>query len=64
MALTGNPVLKGLIEGRWLFQSVPVIEVDLSVTLRKGMETGIDHHSSCHFLSHKSTVTPTLHLAL
>lgn len=36
MALVGSPVLKGLIEGRWLFQSVPVIDVDSRAALRKG----------------------------
>lgn len=61
LALTGNPVLKGLLEGRWLFQSVPIIEVDSA--LRKGVETGIDNTSSCRILSHESTITLTLHLA-
>lgn len=36
MALVGGPVPTGLIEGRWLFQSVPVIDLDSSVAPRKG----------------------------
>lgn len=56
-------MLKGLLEGRWLFQSVPIIEVDSAVALRKGVETGIYNTSSCLILSHESTMTLTLHLA-
>lgn len=63
MPLTGNPALKGLMEGRWLFWSVPIIDVDSSAALRKRVETGLDNHSSCHILSHESTVTLILHLA-
>lgn len=36
MALVGSPVLKSLIEGRWLFQSVPITDMDSTVALRKG----------------------------
>lgn len=36
VALTGSPVLKGLRKGRWLFQSVPVIDADSTAALRKG----------------------------
>lgn len=46
VAQAGNPVPRGLLEGRWLFQSVPIIE---DSCLRKGVDTGIDNYSSCHF---------------
>ena len=62
VALTGNPGLRAA-EARWLFRSVPVIEAHPDAALRKGAETRNDSHSSCHFLSHQSALTPTLHFA-
>lgn len=53
-------MLKGLLGGRWLFQHVPIIEMDPSVALRKGTEAGTDTPLFRSFLSRESTVTPTL----
>lgn len=62
LALTGNPGLRAS-EGRWLFQSFPIIEADPHVAPRKAAQTGTDSHSSCHFLSRQPALTPTLHFA-
>lgn len=62
LALTGSPGLQAS-EGRWLFQSVPIIEADPHVAPRKRAQTGTDSHSSCHFLSRQPALTPTLHFA-
>lgn len=53
------PVLKVLLGSRWLFQRVPIIEMDPSVALRKGREAGTDIPLLRSFIPRESTVTPT-----
>lgn len=63
LALTGNPGLQAS-EGRWLVQSVPIIEADRHVAPRKAAQTGTDRHPSCHFLSRQPALTPHFILLL